>query len=314
MLLDLAGLALGIVVLTLGAEGLVRGSASLAIRAGLTPLIVGLTVVAFGTSTPELVVSLSASLNGQGDIAIGNVIGSNIFNIGIILGLTALICPVRVRAQVIRHDGPIMIVASLLMVGFLYHGVLSRWSAGILLASLTAYTAYNIRKARKEVSRDVERQFGEGVPGSSKHWSLDAAMVGGGLLLLVAGSRLFVTSAVDIARMAGVSEAVIGLTIIAAGTSMPELATSLVAAVRHQPDIAVGNVVGSNIFNILGILGVAAIASPLKTAGITPVDLWVMAAFAVCILPLLYTELKLQRWEGGLLLAGYAAYLWMLWP
>jgi cation:H+ antiporter len=314
MLMDVGGLALGLLVLTLGAEGLVRGSASLAVRAGLTPLIVGLTVVAFGTSTPELVVSLGASVKGQGGIAIGNVIGSNIFNIGIILGLTALICPVKVSSQVVRHDGPIMIAASLLMVGLLYRGVLSRWSGWLLLAFLAIYNAYNIRKARKETSRDAKRQFGEGIPGRSNNALLDVVMVGGGLLLLVAGSRLFLATAVDIARLLGVSEAVIGLTIIAAGTSTPELATSIVAALRRQPDIAVGNVVGSNIFNILGILGASAVVRPLAAAGITVLDLWVMAAFTVCILPLLYTELKLQRWEGGLLLAGYAAYLWVLWP
>ena len=177
-----------------------------------------------------------------------------------------------------------------------------------------AYTAYIIWMAKKEVSDAVQQQFGDGVPSKSKALSLDVLFMVGGLLLLVAGSRLLVTSAVDIARILKVSEAVIGLTIIAAGTSMPELATSLVAALRRQPDIAVGNVVGSNIFNILGILGVSAIAKPLSATHISPMDLWVMLAFAVALLPLMYTELKLQRWEGGILLLGYALYLWVLWP
>lgn len=314
MFLDIAGLIFGLFMLTLGAEGLVRGSASLAIRVGLTPLIVGLTVVAFGTSTPELVVSLSASLIDQADIAIGNVVGSNIFNIGIILGVTALICPVKVNSQVIRHDGPIMILTSLILCFLLRRGPLSRLTGIGLFAAFIAYTAYIIWMARKEVSTEVKQQFGEGIPSQSKALSLDVLFIVGGLLLLVAGSRLLVTTAIDIARILKVSEAVIGLTIIAAGTSMPELATSLVAALRSQPDIAVGNVVGSNIFNILGIIGVSSIAKPLSATGISPLDLWVMVAFAIALLPLLYTEFKLQRWEGGVLLLGYAAYLWVLWP
>ena len=305
---------LGLVALTFGAEGLVRGSASLAIRFGLTPLIIGLTIVAFGTSTPELVVSLGASLNDQGDISIGNVVGSNIFNIGIILGLTALLCPVKVSLQVIKKDGPIMIAVSLLSLFLITRGTISRLEGIALFTALVAYTVYSIWLAKKEVSAEIEQQFQEGVPSQSKSLYLDLLFIGGGLLLLVFGSRLLVISATDIARLIGISEAVIGLTIIAAGTSMPELATSIVAALRRQPDIAVGNVVGSNIFNILGILGVASIAKPLSATGITKLDLWVMVGFSVALLPLLYTNLKLQRWEGGLLLFGYAAYLWVLWP
>ncbi|MDH4206638.1 MAG: calcium/sodium antiporter [Desulfobacteraceae bacterium] len=305
---------LGLAALTFGAEGLVRGSASLAIRFGLTPLIIGLTIVAFGTSTPELVVSLGASLNNQGDISIGNVVGSNIFNIGIILGLTALLCPVKVSLQVIKKDGPIMIAVSLLSLFLITRGTISRLEGIALFTALVAYTAYSIWLAKKEVSAEIEQQFQEGVPSRSKSLYLDLLFIVGGLLLLVFGSRLLVISATDIARLIGISEAVIGLTIIAAGTSMPELATSIVAALRRQPDIAVGNVVGSNIFNILGILGVASIAKPLSATGITKLDLWVMVGFSVALLPLLYTDLKLQRWEGGSLLFGYTLYLWVLWP
>ena len=304
----------GLAALTVGAEGLVRGSASLAIRLGLTPLIIGLTIVAFGTSTPELVVSLGASLNNQADISIGNVVGSNIFNIGIILGLTALLCPVKVSLQVIKHDGPIMIAVSLLALFLITKGTISRLTGTALFIALVAYTAYSIWLSKKEVSTEIERQFQDGVPSQSKSLYRDLSFIGGGLLLLVAGSRLLVVSATDIARLIGISEAVIGLTIIAAGTSMPELATSIVAALRRQPDIAVGNVVGSNIFNILGILGVASIAKPLSATGITKLDLWVMVVFSIALLPLLYTDLKLQRWEGGLLLFGYGGYLWVLWP
>ena len=314
MFWNISVLILGLVALTFGAEGLVRGSASLAIRLGLTPLIIGLTIVAFGTSTPELVVSLGASLNNQADISIGNVVGSNIFNIGIILGLTALLCPVKVSLQVIKHDGPIMIAVSLFALFLITEGTISRLAGIVLFTVLVAYTGFTIWLAKKEVSAEIERQFQDGVPSQSKSLYIDLLFIVGGLLLLVAGSHLLVVSATDIARFIGISEAVIALTIIAAGTSMPELATSLVAALRYQPDIAVGNVVGSNIFNILGILGVSSIAKPLSATGITGLDLWVMVAFAIALLPMMYTELKLQRWEGGLLLVGYVVYIWVLWP
>lgn len=314
MLSDVFILVIGFTVLTAGAEGLVRGSASLAVRIGLTPLVVGLTVVAFGTSTPELVVSLMATLNQQGDIALGNVVGSNIFNIGIILGLTALLCPVRVSLQVIRHDGPIMVGASLLALFLVRQGALSRGVGLGLVAMLIAYVAYSVRLALKETAADIAQQFEEGVPARSSSLPRDLIFIGGGLALLVAGSRLLVVSATDLARLMGVGEAVIGLTIVAAGTSLPELATSLIAAVRRQPDIAVGNVVGSNIFNIFGIMGASSIATPLSATGITPLDMGVMVGFSIVLLPLLLTDLKLQRWEGALLLLGYSAYLWLRWP
>jgi cation:H+ antiporter len=314
MFWSISVLILGLVALTFGAEGLVRGSASLAIRLGVTPLIIGLTIVAFGTSTPELVVSLGASLNNQADISIGNVVGSNIFNIGIILGLTALLCPVKVSLQVIKHDCPIMIAVSLFALFLITEATISRLAGIVLFTALVAYTGFTIWLAKKEVSAEIERQFQDGVPSQSKSLYIDLFFIVCGLLFLVAGSRLLVVSATDIARSIGISEAVIALTIIAAGTSMPELATSLVAALRHQPDIAVGNVVGSNIFNILGIIGVSSIAKPLSATGITGLDLCVMVAFSIALLPMMYTELKLQRWEGGLLLVGYVVYLWVLWP
>lgn len=307
-------LILGLTALTLGADGLVRGSASLAIQLGLTPLIVGLTVVAFGTSAPELVVSTGAALSNQADISVGNVVGSNIFNIGVILGLTALFCPIKVSLAVIRHDVPIMIAVSLILLFLITKGTISRLTGIALFAALVAYTGFTIRSAEKELVPEIEQQFQDGIPSRSKSLLRDLIFIGGGLLLLIAGSRLLVASASNIARLVGISEAVIGLTIIAAGTSMPELATSVIAALRRQPDIAVGNVVGSNIFNILCILGVTSIVKPLSAPGITPLDLWVMVAFSIGILPLLYTGLKLQRWEGGLLLFGYGAYLRVLWP
>ena len=314
MLLNISFVIVGLVLLTSGAEGLVRGSASLAIRVGIAPLVIGLTIVAFGTSAPELVVSLIASLKNQGDVALGNVIGSNIFNVGIILGLTALICPVIVSLQVIKHDGPIMIAVSIIAMIIIAKGFISRLMGTMLLMALGAYTFYTILMSKRGAPSVIEKQFADGIPSRTSSVYRDLTFIGGGLLFLVVGSRLLVESATEIARLVGISEAVIGLTVIAGGTSLPELATSIVAAIRRQPDIAVGNVVGSNIFNILGILGVASIVKPLKASGITDFDLWVMVAFTIALLPLLYTKLILQRWEGVILFFGYIVYLWILWP
>jgi cation:H+ antiporter len=304
----------GLFALTAGADILVRGSASLAFRLGLTPLVIGLTVVAFGTSMPEMVVSIFASLSNQGDISVGNVIGSNIFNIGIILGITALVCPVKTDLQVIKSDGPIMLAASLICVFMVAGGSISRAAGVGLFAGLLMYVGFTVWMAWKDASSEIMREFQEGVPSASKSMGRDLMFIGGGLFLLVAGSRVMVVSSTEIARVLGISEAVIGLTIVAAGTSMPELATSVAAALRRQPDIAVGNVIGSNIFNIFGILGITSIIRPININGITALDGWVMVAFAIALLPLLFTRLILQRWEGGLLLLGYCVYLWHLWP
>jgi cation:H+ antiporter len=304
----------GLLLLTAGAESLVRGSASLAIRMGLTPLIIGLTIVAFGTSTPELLVSLIASYSGQGDIALGNVIGSNIFNIGVILGITALFCPIAVNISVIRMDGPIMLAISLVATLMFMFGGIGRIAGLVLFACLLVYIVFTVFMARKDETIAADLSLGQALPEKSRSPIFDLAFIALGLILLVAGSRLLVLSAVSIARFAGISEAVIGLTIVAAGTSMPELATSLVAALRRQPDIAVGNVVGSNIFNILGILGLSSLIRPIIPVDIVARDLWIMTGFALILLPMLRTDLTLKRWEGGLLLGCFAAYLWMLWP
>ncbi len=276
MVLYIVYLLIALVALFLGAEGLVRGSSSIARRLGLTPLVIGLTVVAFGTSMPELVVSLNAALAGAGDIAVGNVVGSNIFNIGVILAIAALVCPIRVDAAVVRADAPIMIVASLALGGLLFFGDISRLAGILLFTALIGYVAWSIRAARRETSPKVEAEFAEGVPPASPAVWRDLLYLFGGLGILVAGSRLLVFSATEMARTFGVSEAIIGLTIVSAGTSMPELATSVLAALRRQADIAVGNVVGSNIFDILGIVGVSATTVPLSAPGITLLDLSVM--------------------------------------
>mgnify|MGYP000608827094 CR=1 FL=1 len=308
-------LVLGLVLLFFGGEGLVRGSAALALRLGLTPLVVGLTVVAFGTSAPELVVSVEAALNGHGAIAIGNVIGSNIFNIGLILGLTAILFPLKVQLQILRIDAVIMVGVSLLAAWMLADLRIGRIEGAMLLAGLIAYTTFTVLFAKKvKSSAEVEAEFAEANPAPRGSVWRDLLFIVGGLALLIAGSRFFVEGAVSLARNFGVSEAVIGLTIIAAGTSMPELVTCIVAALKKEPDIALGNIVGSNIFNVLGILGAAALAKPMVGPGIKMLDLYVAVAFALALMPILWSRFKIERWEGGLLLAGYIGYVAWLWP
>ena len=301
-------------LLYFGAEGLVRGSASLALRLGLTPLVVGLTVVAMGTSMPEVLVSVKAALEGRGDLAVGNVVGSNIFNIGVILGLTALLSPMKVQFQLIKIDSPIMVAVSLGLVALLWDGAVSRVEGAVLLAGLIIYVTGNVWMARRTATKDVEAEFAEGVPARSGSVLFDILFILGGLGVLVIGARLLTDNSVALARGFGVSEAVIGLTIVAAGTSVPELAASIVAAMKKEPDIALGNVIGSNIFNILGILGVASLIAPLAAPDISRFDLWSMVAIAAVLVPMLWTSMKLSRAEGTLLFAAYCGYVYLLWP
>lgn len=307
-------LLVGFTCLILGAEGLVRGGRSIGLRLGLTPLFIGLTVVAFGTSMPELVVSVGAALQGKGDISVANVVGSNIFNIAFILGLTALITPVRVYLSVIKTDIPIMIVVSVIAFWLVSEGPITKIAGFLLVSALCVYTSLAYYLAKRESSAGAEFGTQGAVPASIGSWSKDIVFFMGGIALMVLGSKLLVNSVSLIARLLGVSEAVIGLTVVAAGTSMPELATSVVAALRRQPDVAVGNVVGSNIFNILGILGISSIITPLSAPGISMADLSVMVISAVLLLPLAWTGKILKRWKGGFLLLGYGLYLWWLWP
>jgi cation:H+ antiporter len=312
MTLALIYLPVGLVLLYFGAEGLVRGSSSLALRWGLSPLVVGLTVVAFGTSSPELVVSLKAALNGQGAISVGNVVGSNICNIGLILGLSALITPIATSSQIVRIDIPIMIGATLVSLVFLAGGSISFVEGATLLSLLIVYIVYSIYLARRSKGDALEQEFTEEVRISKRGAVLDLLMVAGGLVLLVFGARFLVDGAVIIARSFGWSDALIGLTIVAVGTSLPELATSLLAAVKKEADIAVGNIVGSNIFNLLGILGVSAMVTPLKAEGIDGLDLAVMTGFAVLLWPFARYQHRICRWEALFLLAGYVVFVWWL--
>ncbi len=303
----------GLIALVAGAELLVRGASKLAISFGISPLVVGLTVVAFGTSAPEVAVSVGAALEGRVDIALGNVVGSNIFNVLFILGISALITPLVVNVQIIRQEVPIMIGASLLLLALGLDGRISFVDAAMLFALLVAYTVFLIVQSRRASRADLDA----GAPdidassGWDRHWAVQLLLIAVGLTLLVLGSDWFVTAATAVAKALGVSDLVIGLTIVAAGTSMPEVATSILAAVRGQRDIAIGNVVGSNVFNILGCIGVAGMVAPdgLPMApSLLAFDLWVMVAVAFACVPVFMSGREIARWEGVVFLLYYAAY------
>lgn len=292
----------GFIILTLGAEALVRGASSIALRLGITPLIIGLTIVAFGTSAPELAVSVKSALAGNSGIALGNVIGSNIANIGLILAITALIRPIQVQSQVVKRDIPLMILASMLFWGLLLDGELSLIDGVVLLSLLFGYLTFSYISS-KNSNDEEEIEAGPNNP------LLSGLFILVGISMLVGGGILFVNGAVDLAKTFGVSEVIIGLTIVAIGTSMPELVTSVIAALKGQSDIAIGNVVGSNLFNILGILGVTAIVHPVSSLGFQPFDFMVMLALAIVILPFAWTGLRIGRREGSVLLLTYLGYM-----
>lgn len=308
-------LALGLTLLAFGGEALVRGSSRLAAVAGISPLVIGLTVVAFGTSAPELAVSLQASVAGEPDIALGNVIGSNILNILFILGFCALLIPLVIAQRLLFQDVPIMIAASLLVLGLAFDGTIGRWDGVLLLLLLIVYIVFTIRHSRKE-TREIRAVYESEYPHAERFSVPNVAYqllnVLAGLLMLILGARWLVWSATEIARSIGVSELVIGLTIVAAGTSTPEIAASIVATIRGERDIAIGNVIGSNIFNILGILGAASLFSGETGVPVAPAafsfDIPVMIAVSVACLPLFYTGHLLARWEGALFIGYYVFY------
>ena len=305
--------AAGLAGLIVGASLLVRGASALALSFGVSPLVVGLTIVAFGTSSPEVAVSVGAALDGRTDIAIGNVVGSNIFNVLFILGVSALIAPLIVHVQLIRQEVPIMIAVSVLLALLVMDGTLSRLDAALLFGLIVAYTVFLIVQSRRQSKADADALSAE-VPKAAawdRHWAMQVLLVAVGLGLLVIGSDWLVTAAVTFARQLGVSDVVIGLTIVAAGTSMPEVATSITAAIKGERDIAVGNVVGSNTFNILGCLGLSGLVSAngLPVApSILNFDLWVMLAVAAACVPVFLTGREIARWEGAVFVGYYAAY------
>jgi cation:H+ antiporter len=308
-------IAAGLAALVVGAEALVRGASKLALSFGISPLVVGLTVVAFGTSSPEIAVSVDAVLDGKGDLALGNVVGSNIFNVLFILGVSAVITPLLVAQQFIRQEVPIMIGTSLLLFVLALDHSIGRAEGLLLIVLLVAYVVFLIRQSRNanralrdEAASEVSRMT---AGGWDDRLPVQLLLIVGGLGLLVLGADWFVDGATRIARSFGISELVIGLTIVAGGTSMPEVATSILAAVRGERDIAVGNVVGSNIFNILGCLGISAVLAPASLTvaeSMIAFDIPVMLAVAIACLPIFFTGNTISRWEGGVFLAYYVAY------
>lgn len=305
----------GLVLLIAGAELLVRGASRLAQAIGISPLVIGLTIVAFGTSAPELTVSILSSLKGNTEIAVGNVVGSNIFNVLFILGLSALIIPLAVAQQLVRLDVPIMIFVSFLALAMAWDGRIAQWEGGVLFAGIIAYTVFLIWQSKKEKSKKVKAEYKEefSQPKPKNRWQylLQFAMVLGGLAMLIFGSQWLVEGATSIAKNMGVSDLIIGLTIVAAGTSMPEVATSVIASIRGEKDIAVGNVVGSNIFNILAVMGMASLVSPNGlpvSSSALRFDIPVMTAVAIACLPIFFTGNRINRWEGFVFLAYYIAY------
>jgi cation:H+ antiporter len=318
MIANLVWFVAGLAALLVGAELLVRGASRMASTFGVSPLVIGLTVVAFGTSAPEAAVSVGAVLSGQTDIAIGNVVGSNIVNILGVLGVSALVAPLVVHAQVIRQEIPILIGASVLFAILALDGTIGLTDSLLLFVLVLAYTVFLIVQSRKETQETAD-EYAEAVPHARADgrrdwealWPVQALLIAAGLVLLVVGSDWLVDASVGFARHFGVSEVVIGLTIVAAGTSMPEVATSVMAVIRGQRDIAVGNAVGSCTFNLLACMGLAGLVATDGLAvspAVLGFDLWVMLAVAVACLPVFVTGHEIARWEGGVFVAYYIAY------
>jgi cation:H+ antiporter len=315
--MSLVFFVLGLIALVAGASLMVRGAAKLAVSFGISPLVVGLTVVAFGTSAPETAVSVGAVLQGKGDIAVGNVVGSNIFNVLLVLGASALIAPLVIHRQLVRQEVPIMIGASVILCVMALDGNIGRFDAALLAALFVAYTMFLVVQSRRAGNEPDDAALAD-LPAASRwdrHWAVQVLLVVVGLVMLVVGADWLVDAAVEFARALGVSDLIIGLTIVAAGTSLPEVATSIVATIRGERDIAVGNVVGSCTFNILACLGISGLVAPGGLAVAAPLlsfDLWVMLAAAVACFPIFVTGREIARWEGTLFLLHYAAYAMFL--
>lgn len=314
MILSIFFVFASLVLLYFGASWLVKGSSALALKAGVSPLVAGLTVVAFGTSSPELVVSVNAALSGHGNIAIGNVIGSNLFNICIILGISALVAPLKIKLQLLKIDIPVLIVTTIGFMLLFADRHISRFEGLVLVSGIVIYTVVNIVLARREKNAEVLAEFDESVPDPKMKWYWSVGLVILGIGVLVAGSELLVKGAVTIARALGVGETIIGLTIIAAGTSVPELASSIVATIKKEYDIAIGNIIGSNIFNILAIVGISSIVNPLSAIAISNIDLYVMLGVTLLLLPFFRTSYTLKRDEGIFMIGIYLIYMYYLWP
>jgi len=314
MTLSIIWILLGLIFLYYGAEILVKGSVALAVSSGLSHLVIGLTVVAFGTSAPELAVCLKAAWNGADGIALGNVIGSNIANIALILGISAMVKPISIHGDILKHDSPLLILASSALIFMLMDGELSRWEGAALFSGVIGYTIFKVRSsAPQNVPPTSEEppaiEGAEKEKDSEVSIPINLGLILAGITLLVLGGSSLVSGASDLARLIGVSETVIGLTIVAVGTSVPELATSIVATLRNHADIALGNAIGSSLFNILAILGATSFIFPLNAMSITGTDLAVFLGFSLVILPAMRTGFRLGRMEGVFLTVGYMTYL-----
>lgn len=314
MLLSIIYILVSLVLLYFGALWLVNGSSSLALKMGISPLVAGLTVVAFGTSSPELVVSINSAISGHGNIAIGNVIGSNLFNICIVLGISALISPLKIKMQLLKIDIPVLMLSTIGFMLLFADRQISRWEGGILVTGIILYTVLNIILARREKSAEVKAIFEKSIADETKKWYWSVGLVVLGIGILVAGSELLVKGGIAIARSLGVGETIIGLTIIAAGTSLPELASSIVATMKKEYDIAIGNIIGSSIFNILAIVGISSTIKPLSAIAISNIDLYVMLGATLLLLPFFRTNYTLKRDEGIFMIGIYLIYMYYLWP
>jgi cation:H+ antiporter len=312
MLLSWLFVIVGLLLLAVGAEFLVRGSTSVAFRMGVTPLVVGLTIVAFGTGSPEFAVSIGSALEGDATLALGNVVGSNISNIALILGVAAMIRPLKARSEVVRRETPLMVLFSGFLWVLIYDGVLGRTDGLILTAAAVAYTVLTYRLSRGRQRNDVADEFADAFERPRRKMSFDVSLIALGLGTLVFGAWLLLRGAVAIAAGFGISEAVIGLTIVAVGTSLPELATSVMASRKGESDVALGNAIGSNVLNILAVLGVTAMIRPIPVDGVRTLDLGVMLGSAVVLNALLGRNFELDRLEGAALFAGYLIYLYSL--
>lgn len=319
MLLQWCLVVAGLALLVLGGEGLVRGAVGLALAARVTPAVIGLTIVAAGTSMPELVVSVHAALSGSSGLALGNVVGSNLFNIGAIVGLCACLRPLSIQGNTVRREWPVMMLSALAMTALCWDGLVDRFEGGLLLAGLFAFTGYAIRLGRREASEPERAEFAQVAEGHAaggqarRSGGFYTAQLAVGMALLALGSHLLVRGASAVAGGLGVSDTVIGLTIVAAGTSTPELVTSLIAVRRGQDDVAVGNVVGSNIFNVLGIAGTTALIRPLPVpAEVFGRDLQWMLGASLLLFPLMRSGMRIVRLEGAVLLVGFGVYLSVL--
>jgi len=304
----------GLVLLYFGADWLVQGAVTLALHLGLSPLIVGLTVVALGTSVPEALVSVQAAIGHQGGIALGNVIGSNILNIALILGLSSLIIPLKVDSHIVKADVPLLTGATFMLVVLLEDFHISRMEGSFLLLCIVGYVAGNIMTVKRDSPEEDKIKGMEVQENPGKTLWRDVGFLVLGIITLGFGANFLVSGAVNLARIFGLSEALIGLTIVSIGTGTPELATALMATFRKTPDLAIGNAVGSNIFNIMFVLGIAGLVAPLDGKGISSVDLYVMLGVTILLLPTVWTGRILDRKEGFLFLAIYVGYLYHLWP